>query len=431
MAVGFRVENLKLQSGERLPLLVDSGTGIPLWGPTLFVLTDLRATNRAAATLQQATRAVMVAHQIFRYLGVDLDKRLESGQILELSEIDVLAKLAGLRQEALDGLLEAEASVSTTSRPRVISLEKARMRSKPTGQHPQVGAETKGIRLIYIRDYLAWRIRGKLLKLDFQHPVYQSLVAAEPLVVGRISERIPSSPRFNDLDARQGLSQEVHDRILEVTHPDSPENPWKNRHVRIRNRLIFRWLLELGLRRGELLGIQLGDLDMRSNEVLIARRADDPIEVRKDAPNVKTKDRLLALGTGLAQLTREYVQGPRRSVRGARRHPYLFVATGTGSPLTKAALAKLFIELRRKVTGLPEELSPQILRHTWNDKFSELMDKRGVPPDEEEKMRKQQMGWSDSSMMPAVYTRRHTRRKANEASLALQAQAFDVVKGKK
>lgn len=431
MAVGFRVKNLKLQSGERLPLLLDACTGIPLWHPTLFVLTELRATNRAAATLLQATRAVMVAHQVLRHLGVDLDERLASGKILELSEIDAMANLAGLTQEALDGLLEAEAPVPTVSSPRVTSLEKVRMRLKPTQQLPQVGAETKAIRLIYIRDYLAWRIRGKLLKLDFRHPVYHSLVTAEPLVVQRFTERIPSSPVFNDLGARQGVSQEVRDRIVQVTHPDSPENPWKNRHVRMRNQLIFRWLLDLGLRKGELLGIQLGDLDMRSNEVLIARRADGPIEVRKDAPNVKTKDRLLALGKDLAQLTKEYVQGPRRVVRDARRHPYLFVATGTGDPLTKAAVAKLFVELRRKVPGLPEELSPHVLRHTWNDKFSELMDERGVPPDEEEKMRKQQMGWSDRSKMPAVYTKRHIRRKTNEASLALQTQVFDTAKGKK
>jgi len=431
MAAGFRVENLKLQSGERLSLLVDAATGVPLWHPTLFVLTELRATNRAAATMQQATRAVMVAHQVLRHLGVDLEERLAAGQILELAEIDALADLAGLTQEALDELLEAKWLAPSARRPRVSSLERVRMRSVPTEQPLRVGSETKGIRLIYIRDYLAWRIRGTLLKLDFQHPAYQGLVATAPLVVGRLSERIPSSSRLNDLDARQGVGEEVRARIAQVTHPDSPENPWKNRHVRVRNQLIVRWLLELGLRKSELLGVQLGDLDMRANEVLIARRADDPLEVRKEAPNVKTKDRLLALGKELAQLTREYVQGPRRAIRDARRLPYLFVATGTGLPLTKAAVSKLFIELRRKVPGLPEELSPHVLRHTWNDRFSEFMDEHGVPPDEEEKMRKQQMGWSDSSKMPAVYTRRHTRRKTNEASMAMQAQAFDAAKDKR
>jgi integrase len=90
----------------------------------------------------------------------------------------------------------------------------------------------------------------------------------------------------------------------------------------------------------------------------------------------------------------------------------------------------MFVELRRKVTGLPEELSPHVLRHTWNDRFSEFMDQSGATPEEEEKMRKQQMGWSDRSKMAATYTRRHTRRKTNEASLAMQAAALDSAKGK-
>lgn len=431
MAVGFRVKDLTLQSGERLSLLVDADTGVPLWHPTLFVLTELRATNRASATLQQATRAVMVAHQVFRHLGVDLEERMATGKLLELSEIDALADLAGLTQEALDKLPPATRPTSAlSSQPRVVSLEKARMRAGPTEQLPRVGLETKGIRLIYIRDYLAWRIRSKLLKLDIEHPFYSGLMAAAPLVVGRLTERIPSSPRFTDLDARQGVSKEVKDRVLEVTQPDSAENPWKNRHVRIRNRLIFRWLLDLGLRKGEFLGVRLGDIDLRSNEVKIVRRADDPLEVRKDPPNVKTNERLLVLGAELAEMTRAYIQGQRRNIAGARRHPFFVVATGTGLPLTKAAVSKLFVELRRKVPGLPEELCPHVLRHTWNDEFSELMDERGVSPDEEARMRKQQMGWADSSRMPAVYTKRHTRRKTNEASLAMQAKAYKVEESK-
>lgn len=424
MAVGYRVQSLRLQSGERLPVLLDSNTGIPLWDPTLFVLKELRAVNLASNTLQQATRAVMVAHQVLDHLGVDLTERLSQGRILEVGEIDALTHLAGLRQESLDALL-VRAVKPTKKRSRVISMEKVRMRT-PSADEQQafVETETKGIRLMYIRDYIAWLTSGKLLKLDPLHPMYPALAATAQLVVGRLSERIPSPPRHNEVGRRQGLSKEVRERVIEVTDPDSPENPWKNRHVRIRNQLIFRWLLGLGLRKGELLGVRLNDINLRSNEVLIARRADDPLEMRKDAPNTKTSDRLLVLEEGLANLTRTYILGLRKEIGNARLHPNLFVATGTGKPLTKSALGKLFIELRRKVPGLPEELSPHVLRHTWNDGFSELMDKRGVAPEEEEKMRKRQMGWSDSSKMAALYTRRHTQRKTDEASLEMQAKAF-------
>ena len=137
MAVGFRIANLRLQSGERLPLLVTAATGVPLWNPALFIVTELRAINRAAATLQQAVRAIMVAHQVLDHLGVDLDARLDEGRMLDIGELDALASLTGVTQEALDALLTAEAK-PVGVRPRVVSLEKARMRAKSSDQPPQV-----------------------------------------------------------------------------------------------------------------------------------------------------------------------------------------------------------------------------------------------------------------------------------------------------
>lgn len=429
MSKKYRVKTSRLQSGERLPLLIAAATGIPLWNPTLFVVSELRAINRASATLEQATRAIMVAHQVLDYLEINLDTRLREGRLLDVSELDELTNLAGVTQKGLDGLPTAE---KKPVRSRcVVSLKKARMRAKPAEPLPQVAAQTKAIRLMYIRDYFAWLVRLRLLRLDFRQPGYQALSGIAQLVVGQLNARIPSSPMNNDLDARQGVSDEVRARIVMVTHPDSSENPWKNEHVRIRNQLIVMWLLELGLRKGEFLGIRLEDINLRAGEVRVLRRADNPEDRRAKEARTKGKARALALGDELAELTRAYVHGPRRVIDGARKNPFLAVATGTGKPLSMSAVSKLFVELRRRVPGLPEELSPHVLRHTWNDSFSEFADKTRISPEEEEKLRKQQMGWSDSSSMAAVYTRRHTRRKANKASLAMQAASFDATRGKK
>ena len=420
MATGYRVKTIRLESGERLPMLLSRETGLPLWNPTLFILTELRATSLAANTLEQAARAVMVAHQVFRYLRVDLNDRLSKGRLLTLSEIDVLAKLAAFRQEELDALLEEQAAAEVVT-SRVTSLEMVRARS--AGNTPkQVAPETKATRLIYIRDYIAWLVAGRRLQLDVSHEYYQALNEAAQAVVGRINARIPG--RDHQPNSRQGVGPEVRARILEVIDPASPDNPWKNKHVRVRNQLIFQWLLLLGVRNGELLSTYAQDVNLRSGEVAVVRRPDNPEELRKNAPLVKTRGRLLALGPELSELTRTYLTGSRKNIKGARRHPYLFVATGTGSPLSKSALNKLFRELRTKVPGLPDDLSPHVLRHTWNDDFSVLMDERGVSPEDEETMRRQAMGWSPSSKMAATYTKRHVQRKSNEASLAMQAKTF-------
>lgn len=81
MSPRYRVRNLVCESGERLPLLLDGTTGAPLFEPTLFVLTELRALNRASATLAQATRAVMVGKLVLDHLGVDLGARFAEGRV--------------------------------------------------------------------------------------------------------------------------------------------------------------------------------------------------------------------------------------------------------------------------------------------------------------------------------------------------------------
>ena len=89
--------------------------------------------------------------------------------------------------------------------------------------------------------------------------------------------------------------------------------------------------------------------------------------------------------------------GGRRAINGARRHDFLIVANGSGNPLTLVALNKVFVALRRKCPDLPGELTPHVLRHTWNDLFSEEMDKNKVSEETEKKMRSRLMGWSETS----------------------------------
>lgn len=57
----YCVRNLVFESGERFSLLVDKTTGIPLFEPTLFALTVLRAKNRASDTIAQVNRSIKVA----------------------------------------------------------------------------------------------------------------------------------------------------------------------------------------------------------------------------------------------------------------------------------------------------------------------------------------------------------------------------------
>jgi hypothetical protein len=68
------------------------------------------------------------------------------------------------------------------------------------------------------------------------------------------------------------------------------------------------------------------------------------------------------------------------------------------------------------------------LRHKWNERFSELMDIQDNPPDEaqQEQLRSWLMGWRQGSGTAAIYNQRFIKRKASEASMALQESKIRV-----
>lgn len=407
-----------LQSGERLPMLRSRASGIPLFEPMLYALTELRARSRAAATIQQALRAVMTLYLVLDQLKVDLMQRLDEGRLLELGEVEEVVRRC---REPLESFAPAESLLVARQPAKVVSLEKLRMRTSDaalTGVEPATAA----LRVRYIRGYLNWLATGRLLRMGRKHDNYNALTSTTDLICRALDERVPPSGHRNTLNQRMGLAPEVLSTLKEVIEPTSPDNPWTGIHAKERNSLMVKWLLSLGLRRGELAGIRTTDIHFQKNEVLIRRRADDPDDPRKHQPNAKTRDRLLPLSEDLAVLTHRYITVWRRAFKGARKHEFLFVANGSGAPLSLSAINKIFVALRGKCPSLPEDLSPHTMRHTWNDGFSEVMDEKQVPEEKEKKMRSRMMGWSETSDSAVIYTRRHIQEKANEAMLELQAK---------
>lgn len=398
-------------------MLCSKATGLPLFEPTLYALTELRARNRASATLQQALRSIMVLYLALERLGVDLDDRLRDLKLLEPGEIDEIIRFCRLPLSAL----APEEKLTALIAPKVMSLEKIRMGSTP-GPCEEVSQDTAAIRLHYARGYLKWRLDNQLLKLSGtrNREAQAALSATGELALRTLENRSPALHSHQNVGQRQGLAKEALMRLRQVIDPNSDENPWKGRYARDRNRLIIRWLLDLGLRRGELLGVRIENIDFQSHEVRIDRRADDILDPRKDQPNTKTAGRLLPLSAELTQLTHRYITEHRRGIPGARKHSFLFVAAHTGAPLALSSMTKIYDVLRQKCPDLPDDLTAHVMRHTCNDEFSDLMDEQGVSEQEEKRLRSRLMGWSETSGTAAIYTRRHVQRKARQASLDLQ-----------
>lgn len=418
MNIEFRVKTLKLGSGERFPILLD-GEGQPLFDPTVYALMELRARNQATNTISNSLRAIQVFYQFLAIRGIDINDRLSSGRLLTLNEVEDLSRLCRLPVKQLDVMQHA--SLLKVGHRKIVSLEKSRVRLH---EHVQKEVEPAfaGSRMRYIRGYIEWLASNCLAKHGLDRQTGMILDASQKRVVSAISARIPKGRHQGAISQREGLAPDSVAELLRVVSPQSSDNPWRGEYARYRNDLIVHWLYYLGLRRGELLGVKVQDVDFRKGTVTIHRRADDTKDPRTNQPQTKTRAREIPLGEGLKSLTYDYVMNHRSALKGARKQDFLFCADVTGQPMSLPTLNKVFKVLREKCPGLPNSLCPHVMRHTWNDRFSEEMDKRRTPEESEKKLRSYLMGWSETSGTAATYTRRHTRKKAQEVSLKMQEQ---------
>ncbi|OOL34696.1 site-specific integrase [Pseudomonas sp. FSL W5-0299] len=400
----YRIKLVRFENGERFPMLCYRRDGMPVHSATLWILTELRGANLSTSTLHQALRSLMVLFIALEELKIDLCARLRGGQFLSVGDVEAIVRACKLPIAA-----------DNRKQSSVIFVWPA------VTMNSVLQPSTIAIRHLYIARYLDWVATDHLLKIGGS-PHFMVLEKLRELVSKAIKARMPSVHRFSSLTPREGLTEQMLSVLQKAIVPESEHNPWCHDYTRQRNYLVIRWLLSLGVRRGELLGVKISDINFQTNEVLIARRADDPADPRLRQPNTKTNGRLLALDAELAELTRAYVMSSRRNIQGARKHEYLWVAGGSGKPLSLAGLNKLFVTLRQHCPALPENLCPHLLRHTWNDLFSEAIDRNNVSSTVEQKLRSRLMGWSETSEMAVVYNKRHINKKATAVSLQMQNQ---------
>jgi len=400
-----------------LPILVNNSSGQPLYHTTMYTMAKLRAKNQSTGTIEQSLRAITIFLIFLDSHEINFIERLKNGTILDLCEIDEITRLCKIPMKKINEMFQND--TNRTTRNNTKSLEQYRM-SLNLHKENEICGHTVSIRIIRIRDYILWITNEVLLSIDPKNNAYMPLLSKKNIVLSSMNAKIPSSRGKSTAEPREGLSHNYQTRLLEVIAPEAKENPWISDHVRKRNELMVLYLYLHGLRRGELLNIKISDIDFRKNEILIARRSDDSEDPRLNQPKVKTLARKLMISDNLAEKTKKYIQKERKNIPGSKKHPFLFVSEIKGTPLSLNALNKVFRILRKKVEAFPSNLSPHVLRHTWNDIFSERMEEKKITEEKEKKIRSYLMGWSPTSDTAATYTRRYVRKKAQEVSLEMQ-----------
>jgi integrase len=404
-------------------MLLRRQTGQPVHEVVLFIGTKYRTRGRSAETIHQAVRSLALLHSELDAAKIDLQERLKEGRFLTVIEVHRIAAAAQYRLDDDEAGVEGGATGSN-----VVNVERLRLRHKSKRERRTVDVATVANRIRHFGAFLTFLVEYAVAEL----PAHQAekLEVDSARVLKALKAQVPAVSKRAKLDARMGLTEEVERRLLEVVRPDSPENPWKSKFVAKRNWLVIVLLLATGMRRGEMLGLQIGDLHQTQPKLRIIRRADSGTDPRVHQPNTKTYDGEIELSLPLMKVLWNFINNDRRAIKAARKFPQVFVADD-GNPLSLDSIDKLFATLRRACPGLPRDLTSHVLRHTWNDRFSEQAEAMGLSPEIEKKARANQQRWSEQSDMADTYTKRYNERKGREVALRLQQKLEEKTNGGK
>lgn len=240
--------------------------------------------------------------------------------------------------------------------------------------------------------------------------------------------------KLNDM---KGLTQQQRERLLEVMHPESSENPFASKALKLRNYIVLLFGIEMGLRRSEMLLIKISDIHWHSGEIAVVNLEDDGIDTRPEAPQFKTHERQLRMSEELRWALSDYVDTCRVLKNGpseATKHPFLLVShrRNEGRALSIKALDGV---LPRVGVVVPElkHIHLHILRHdavyTILESMRDEFEKR-TPEDRTTQVQKVltfMFGWSEESNMPGLYGAKFWKEEADKA-MKKRADKFKIIR---
>lgn len=390
----YRVGQMRLGNGERLPAVYDAA-GILARHPNMYGVTVLRQKEGSASTIEAHLRAIAIAHNWASIRGIDVEQRTSSLSLLNTLEIEDLRD--SLRRNLRKNGESDQNALSNT-----------------------VKAEFFVRRCRMVTSFMVWRGQLAIQRIDVADP---KLPEARHRLEAFETAMLSHLPSVKGGDGREGIDEDAQNLFLDAIRPGHPLNPFQRGHQH-RNHALLLFYYETSARRGEGLKLLGEDLMLEGAEpsVWIVRRPDDPADPRSIEPRVKTQSRIVPISAELARSlkiwVREHRNDPLRYPE-AKRHGYVFVSRN-GTPLGVRTENEMFDLLRKRVVGLPQQLTTHVLRHTGNDRFSEGARKLGLSEAKEEKSRNYHMGWVKHSKQGDRYTVRDTRKTAAEVIDAVQ-----------
>ncbi|MEI4964066.1 MULTISPECIES: site-specific integrase [Aeromonas] len=420
----YKLEIIVFENGERYPILMGSD-GMPHFLATLWVTAKLRS-SMAVNTISNRLRTLKWFFQWEEKESRELFLEFQQGLFLSQVDIDNIKEHLSLDISHINGLSNKK------SRSNVIDIG---ITPKLIQVTPSVARNNIYNRLTVIAEYL--KFIATIAVQNKTNHFFTSAIEKMTHDILALRPKGKGKKTISNVDGKN-IPDGLIDEFMSVAHFEHPKNPFKDLSTKKRNHLMFVLLYELGIRRGELLSLTMGEnLDiLGSNKYVTIRRLhDDKHDPRKRQPVAKTRERKLQLTNYTAALIDDYIINIRAKTPNSGKHPYLFVThrkgPTQGQPISISTFDTIIVPAMKAVDERFKAIHPHYFRHNWNLNFSRLVDNNNelatdpknkrtrVEPSEEAKKRMHQMGHSsESSAEP--YMVRHIREKTNKIILEEQ-----------
>jgi integrase len=340
-----------LPTGERFPILIKSITGVPPTFALRYALT--RRSRGGAARLHSLLRGLADLYEWCEAIAkVDLDGLLLSGHTLgEDLLIRALNDVGRVGNSCIAGVTE----------PAGLDVSRVAVSN--------VYAHNRRVRAW--RDFLIWALEPKNWSSG-SHPEEEPSRRA-----ARRDKRFDLELFFDDARRQEGTTgrrsgltaKEVEAIELAIGPNEQGEFPRAgfNHALRLRNWVMFEVARWGGLRRGEILKLQIGDIPRKVRDhdtgemvyerydIEVVRRPDDPDDPRiARTPLVKRGSRAVVLPESLLDDLRMYIE--QRATADVET-PCLFVSE-TGQPLSIERTDDIIHQIGRYAGAVYEALHP-------------------------------------------------------------------------
>lgn len=359
--------------------------------------------NASFSTKLRVAQELKITLDYFDSVSIDVEGRVAAGEFLTPSEISSFYGVMRLRRDSF----EIREKISVISK----RLDSKKFRNAVAASqftNNKVDVETTAGRVRTLRKYITYLtdyFHGDRASQELKHR-QDRLVASL-----KEKERYKSAKATKTTFSAVELSEKVipdkyYERFLEVIKPSSKDNPFNT--SKLRNYLILSVMSQTGMRRSEVCKIKISDCLFHGSGTLIRvySTPDDPTDPRLSRPNKKTgRPHLTGIRPELMEEISFYVQHVRNNFEKAGQHDFLFVAEKdsrktVGQPLTRGMINYILARVSRAV-GF--DINPHLLRHKWNERFSEKGREKGLDRGYLEDMRRNAMGWHPESDMGRIY----------------------------